>query len=55
MNVERLKKLQEEMAKKVVLRDAYNIDEIEYVVGVDQAFVGDYVVSAAVKFTFPSL
>ena len=55
MNLEKLKKLQEELASRVVLEDKYSIDEVEYVVGVDQAFVGDKVISAAVKFSFPEL
>ncbi len=53
--LEELKRLQEELAKNVVLEDRYGIEEIEYVIGVDQAFVKDKVVSAAVKFTFPEL
>ncbi len=55
MNIEELKALQLELAKKVELRDKYSLDEVRYVIGVDQAFVGEYVISAAVKFEFPSL
>ncbi len=55
MNLEELKRLQEQLASRVVLKDKYSIDEIEYVVGVDQAFAGDKVISAAVKLSFPDL
>ncbi len=55
MNLEELKRLQFEIAKRVVLEDKYSIDEIEYVIGVDQAFFRDYVISAAVRMKFPSL
>ncbi|MET1125195.1 MAG: endonuclease V [Archaeoglobaceae archaeon] len=53
--LEELKRLQLELAKKVVLEDRYPVDELEYVIGVDQAFVDDLVISAAVKFTYPEL
>jgi len=49
MNIEELKKIQEELAKKVVLEDLIPLEEIEYVVGVDQAFIGNLVISCAVK------
>lgn len=55
MNLEELRVIQEKLAEKVVLRDKYTIDEVEYVIGVDQAFVGKKVISCAVKFTFPEL
>jgi len=55
VNLEELKKLQYELARSVVLRDKYSIDEIEYVIGVDQAFIDDIVISCAVKMEFPSL
>ncbi|WP_290623257.1 MULTISPECIES: endonuclease V [unclassified Archaeoglobus] len=55
MNLEKLKAIQEELARKVVLKDMYSLDEVKYVVGVDQAFLNDEVVSCAVKFTFPEL
>ncbi|MEM1578389.1 MAG: endonuclease V [Archaeoglobaceae archaeon] len=55
MNLEELKSLQVEIARKVDLRDKYRIDEIRYVIGVDQTFFGEKVVSCAVKFEFPSL
>ncbi|OYT34560.1 endonuclease V [Archaeoglobales archaeon ex4484_92] len=55
MNIERLKKIQFELAKKVKLEDKYRIGDIEYVVGVDQAFIGDFIISAAVLLTFPDL
>jgi len=53
--LEKLIEIQKKMASKVVLRDIYKLDEIEYVLGVDQAFVGDLVLSACVKLSFPEL
>jgi len=54
-----LVELQKKIAEKVVLRDAMRIDEIKFVIGVDQAFfkVADkeFVVSAAVLLSFPDL
>ncbi len=55
MNLNKLRALQIELARKVSLEDKYSIDEIKYVIGVDQAFLGDYIISAAVKFKFPSI
>jgi deoxyribonuclease V len=55
VSIEDLKKRQLELAKKVVLKDKYSIDEIKHVIGVDQAFVGDFVVSCAIKFSYPDL
>ncbi len=55
MNLEELRKIQEEMAKSVVLVDSIPLEELRYVVGVDQAFVSDEVISCAVKLTFPEL
>lgn len=55
MNLEELKVLQFEIAKRVDLRDRYRIEDIKYVIGVDQTFFGEKVVSCAVKFEFPSL
>ncbi|MEM2070400.1 MAG: endonuclease V [Archaeoglobaceae archaeon] len=52
---EDLKKIQLEMARKVSLKDKYRIEELEYVIGVDQAFLEDRIISAAVKFTYPEL
>ena len=39
MDLERLKKLQEELSNRVVLKDYIEIDELRYVAGVDQAFI----------------
>ena len=55
MNLEKLKAIQEELSRKVVLEDMFSLDEVRYVVGVDQAFLNDEVISCAVKFTFPEL
>lgn len=53
--IEKLKKTQEELAKKIVLSDKYTIDEINYVAGVDQSFVAEKIISACVLLDFPSL
>ncbi|MEM0330797.1 MAG: endonuclease V, partial [Archaeoglobaceae archaeon] len=55
MNIEELNEIQLCIAGKVDLRDRYRIDEIKYVIGVDQTFVGDKIISCAVKFEFPAL
>ncbi len=55
MNLKKLRKLQEDMAKSVILKDAYTVGEIEYVLGVDQAFSNDTVFSACVLLSFPEL
>ena len=53
--LEELKKTQEELAKRVVLKDKYAIDEIKYIAGVDQSFAGEKIISACVLLDFPSL
>ncbi|MFN3383641.1 MAG: endonuclease V [Archaeoglobaceae archaeon] len=55
MNLEELKKEQIRIAERVDLGDRYKIEEIRYLIGVDQTFVGDKVISCAVKFEFPRL
>lgn len=55
MNLDELKRIQEEMASKVVLEDMHSLEDIRYVVGVDQTFIKNRVISCAVKFTFPEL
>lgn len=55
MNLEELKKEQIKIAERVELSDRYGIEEIKYIIGVDQTFVGDKVISCAVKFEFPKL
>lgn len=55
MNLEELKKEQIKIAEKVDLRDRYRVEEVEFVVGVDQTFVGNKVISCAVKFEFPAV
>ncbi len=55
MNLEELKKEQLKIAEKVDLRDRYRIEEVKFVIGVDQTFLKDRVISCAVKFEFPSL
>lgn len=55
MNLEELKELQLKIAQGVDLRDRYNISEIRYLIGVDQTFLADKIISCAVKFEFPKL
>ncbi len=59
MDLERLKKLQEELSNRVVLKDYIRIDELRYVAGVDQAFIKrgerERVISACVVLSFPDL
>ncbi|MEM4472054.1 MAG: endonuclease V [Archaeoglobaceae archaeon] len=55
MNLEELKKEQLKIAEKVDLRDRYKLEEVKFVIGVDQTFLKDKVISCAVKFEFPSL
>ncbi|WP_456330558.1 endonuclease V [Archaeoglobus sp.] len=55
MNLEELRKIQEKMAKSVVLDDLIPLDDIKYVVGVDQAFIDDKIISCAVKLRLPEL
>ncbi|MBO8181020.1 MAG: endonuclease V [Archaeoglobus sp.] len=55
MNLEELRKIQERMAKSVVLDDLIPLDDIKYVVGVDQAFIDDKIISCAVKLRLPEL
>lgn len=55
MNLEELKKEQLRIAERVDLRDRYRVEELRYVIGVDQTFIGDKVISCAVKFEFPAL
>ncbi|MDK2795959.1 MAG: deoxyribonuclease [Archaeoglobaceae archaeon] len=55
MNLEELKQLQLKIAQEVDLSDRYRISEIKYLIGVDQTFLGDKIISCAVKFEFPEL
>ncbi|MEM0353324.1 MAG: endonuclease V, partial [Archaeoglobaceae archaeon] len=55
MNLEELKREQVRIAEMVDLNDRYRIEEVRYVIGVDQTFVGEKVISCAVKFEFPKL
>ncbi|MCS7143643.1 MAG: endonuclease V [Archaeoglobaceae archaeon] len=55
MNLEDLKKEQIKIAERVDLRDRYKIEDIRFVIGVDQTFFGEKIISCAVKFDFPSL
>ncbi len=58
MDLEKLRRFQEELAKRVVLEDLIKLDELRFVLGVDQSFVGkkqEKVISACVALTFPEL
>lgn len=58
MDLEKLKRFQEELAKRVVLKDFVKPNELRFVLGVDQSFVGkkqEKVISACVALTFPEL
>ncbi len=58
MDLEKLRRFQEELAKRVVLKDFVKPEELEFVLGVDQSFVGkkqEKVISACVALTFPEL
>jgi deoxyribonuclease V len=55
VSLEKLKKLQEELAKKVVLRDIVKVEDVQYVIGVDQSFIAENVISACVLLSFPTL
>ncbi len=54
-SINELIKIQEEIAKKVIIRDIISIDKIEFVCGVDQAFFDDKVISVSTLFKFPDL
>lgn len=55
MNIDELNEIQLKIAEKVDLRDRYRFEEIEYVIGVDQTFSGEKIISCAVKFDFKKL
>ncbi|WP_457549518.1 endonuclease V [Archaeoglobus sp.] len=55
MNLKELEEFQLKLAKKVVLEDRIKIGDLEFVAGVDQAFVGNKVISACVLLNFPKL
>lgn len=58
MDLERLKKLQEELARSVVIKDFIKLGNLRFVLGVDQSFIGkkqEKVISACVALTFPEL
>lgn len=55
MNLEELRRIQEKMAKSVVLDDLIPVDDLNYVIGVDQAFLDEKIISCAVKLTLPDL
>ncbi|ADB58138.1 endonuclease V [Archaeoglobus profundus] len=56
MNLKELEEYQKKIAnKKVVLEDKIKIEDLKFVAGVDQAFVGNKVISACVLLKFPRL
>ena len=48
MNLKELEKYQKRLAKNVILEDRIKIEDLRFVAGVDQAFVGNKVISACV-------
>ena len=49
MDLEKLKRIQEELAKNVVLQDYIKPEEVKFVIGVDQSFIGEKkIISACV-------
>ncbi len=55
MNLKELEEFQLKLSKKVVLEDRIKIEDLKFVAGVDQAFVGNKVISACVLLSFPEL
>jgi len=53
VKLKELEEYQRMLAKRVVLKD--KISEVRFVAGVDQAFIGNKVISACVLLTFPDL
>ncbi len=47
--------MQYKLARKIIEKDCFNLKEIEYVAGIDQAFRGDEIISSAVLLKFPEL
>ena len=55
MNLKELEEFQLKLSKKVVLEDRIKIEDLKFIAGVDQAFVGNKVISACVLLSFPEL
>lgn len=55
MNLKELEGYQKKLAKKVILKDKIDFKDLKYVAGVDQAFIGNKIISACVLLKFPSL
>ncbi|WP_456327716.1 endonuclease V [Archaeoglobus sp.] len=55
MNLKELEEFQLKLSKKVVLEDRIKIEDLKFVAGVDQAFIGNKVISACVLLSFPEL
>jgi len=55
VNLKELEDYQRRLARRVVLEDNVKIEDLRFVAGVDQAFLGDKVISACVLLSFPSL
>ncbi len=53
LNLEKLKREQLQLAKKIVLRDAEELSGLKLIAGCDQAFVDDRIVSAVVVLSYP--
>ncbi|RLI77474.1 endonuclease V [Archaeoglobales archaeon] len=55
MDLQRLTKFQEKLAKSVIIEDKVKLKKLKFVVGVDQAFIDDKVISACVILGYPEL
>lgn len=55
MDLEKLVEYQKRLAKLVVIDDKIDVQNLKFVVGVDQAFFDDQIVSACVKLSYPKL
>ncbi len=55
VSLKELEEYQRKLARKVVLKDKVNLDDLKYVAGIDQAFLGKKVISACVLLSFPDL
>ena len=52
INLNELKKIQEKMAKSVILNDRVTLGDLKYIIGVDQSFLKDVVISGSVLLNF---
>jgi len=55
MNLQKLVEYQNKLAKNVVLDDMINIKDLEFIMGVDQAFIDERVISVCTLLDYDSL